>query len=117
MISSDGAQSLYAAVNLFNDGNDVKTTTSTSTYYMQTCLASPRRVAASLTLTLAGQDETTGIAKAKKGEQMAATIDVKDAAGQPMKNVMVKISREFPTRAPTAPHRLQAPQTILRYVM
>lgn len=91
VISSDGAQSLYAAVNLFNDGNDVKTTTSTSTYYMQTCLASPRRVAASLTL--AGQDETTGIAKAKKGEQMAATIDVKDAAGQPMKNVMVKISR------------------------
>ncbi|EBV1603437.1 hypothetical protein DN030_10150 [Salmonella enterica subsp. enterica serovar Newport] len=49
--------------------------------------------AASLTLTLAGQDETTGSAKAKKGEQMAATIDVKDAAGQPMKNVMVKISR------------------------
>ncbi|HEC7999446.1 TPA: hypothetical protein R4F40_000090 [Salmonella enterica subsp. enterica serovar Orientalis] len=93
VISSDGAQSLYAAVNLFNDGNDVKTTTSTSTYYMQTCLASPRRVAASLTLTLAGQDETTGIAKAKKGEQMTATIDVKDAAGQPMKNVMVKISR------------------------
>ncbi|EAT4607502.1 DUF823/DUF824 repeat adhesin RatB [Salmonella sp. 741265124_HBA] len=93
VISSDGAQSLYAAVNLFNDGNDVKTTTSTSTYYMQTCLASPRRVAASLTLTLAGQDETTGIAKAEKGEQMAATIDVKDAAGQPMKNVMVKISR------------------------
>ncbi|EDH7634400.1 hypothetical protein CB562_13930 [Salmonella enterica subsp. enterica serovar Togba] len=93
VISSDGAQSLYAAVNLFNDGNDIKTTTSTSTYYMQTCLASPRRVAASLTLTLAGQDETTGIAKAKKGEQMAATIDVKDAAGQPMKNVMVKISR------------------------
>ncbi|EHW8240812.1 hypothetical protein K2S59_002901 [Salmonella enterica] len=45
------------------------------------------------TLTLAGQDETTGSAKAKKGEQMAATIDVKDAAGQPMKNVMVKISR------------------------
>ncbi|EBO9820129.1 hypothetical protein EE98_11255 [Salmonella enterica] len=93
VISSDGAQSLYAAVNLFNDGNDVKTTTSTSTYYMQTCLASPRRVAASLTLTLAGQDETTGIVKAKKGEQMTATIDVKDAAGQPMKNVMVKISR------------------------
>ncbi|EBP2504828.1 hypothetical protein PU83_03415 [Salmonella enterica] len=93
VISSDGAQSLYAAANLFNDGNDVKTTTSTSTYYMQTCLASPRRVAASLTLTLAGQDETTGIAKAKKGEQMAATIDVNDAAGQPMKNVMVKISR------------------------
>ncbi|EDS2667172.1 hypothetical protein GTM70_000874 [Salmonella enterica] len=52
-------------------------------YYLQLCL----------TLTLAGQDETTGSAKAKKGEQMAATIDVKDAAGQPMKNVMVKISR------------------------
>ncbi|EAC0448760.1 TPA: DUF823 domain-containing adhesin [Salmonella enterica subsp. enterica serovar Weltevreden] len=93
VISSDGTQSLYAAVNLFNDGNDVKTTTSTSMYYMQTCLASPRSAAASLTLTLAGQDETTGSAKAKKGEQMAATIDVKDAAGQPMKNVMVKISR------------------------
>lgn len=91
VISSDGTQSLYAAVNLFNDGNDVKTTTSTSMYYMQTCLASPRSAAASLTL--AGQDETTGSAKAKKGEQMAATIDVKDAAGQPMKNVMVKISR------------------------
>ncbi|WP_139762536.1 adhesion domain-containing protein, partial [Salmonella enterica] len=27
VMSSDGAQSLYAAVNLFNDGNDVKTTT------------------------------------------------------------------------------------------
>ncbi|EBY9769812.1 hypothetical protein D5W60_18330 [Salmonella enterica subsp. enterica serovar Corvallis] len=93
VISSDGAQSLYAAVNLFNDGNDIKTTTSTSAYYMQTCLASPRSAAASLTLTLAGQDETTGIAKAKKGEQMTATIDVKDAAGQPMKNVMVKLSR------------------------
>lgn len=93
VISSDGAQSLYAAANLFNDGNDVKTTTSTSTYYMQTCLASPRRVAASLTLTLAGQDETTGIVKAKKGEQIAATVTVKDAVGQPMKNVMVKISR------------------------
>lgn len=93
VISSDGTQSLYAAVNLFNDGNDVKTTTSTSMYYMQTCLASPRSAAASLTLTLAGRDETTGSAKAKKGEQMAATIDVKDAAGQPMKNVMVKISR------------------------
>lgn len=95
VISSDGTKSLYAAVNLFNDGNDVKTTTSTSMYYMQTCLASPRSAAASLTLTLtlAGQDETTGSAKAKKGEQMAATIDVKDAAGQPMKNVMVKISR------------------------
>nr|WP_302183541.1 DUF823 domain-containing adhesin [Salmonella enterica] len=91
VISSDGTKSLYAAVNLFNDGNDVKTTTSTSMYYMQTCLASPRSAAASLTL--AGQDETTGSAKAKKGEQMAATIDVKDAAGQPMKNVMVKISR------------------------
>ncbi|HAF6187902.1 TPA: hypothetical protein G8L39_003896 [Salmonella enterica] len=93
VISSDGAQSLYAAVNLFNDGNDVKTTTSTTAYYMQTCLASPRRAAASLTLTLAGQDEATGIAKAKKGEQIAATVTVKDAAGQPMKNVMVKISR------------------------
>ncbi|MGU6647078.1 DUF823/DUF824 repeat adhesin RatB [Salmonella enterica subsp. enterica serovar Saphra] len=93
VISSDGAQSLYAAVNLFNDGNDIKTTTSTSMYYMQTCLASARSPAASLTLTLAGQDETTGIAKAKKGEQMTAAIDVKDAAGQPMKNVMVKISR------------------------
>ncbi|EDS7295647.1 hypothetical protein AAK11_004194 [Salmonella enterica subsp. enterica] len=66
VISSDGAQSLYAAVNLFNDGNDVKTTTSTTAYYMQTCLVSARRAAASLTLTL---------------------------AGQPMKNVMVKISR------------------------
>ncbi|EDS7168078.1 hypothetical protein R991_004505, partial [Salmonella enterica] len=93
VVSSDGAQSLYAAVNLFNDGNDIKTTTSTSTYYMQTCLVSPRRAAASLTLTLAGQDEATGIAKAKKGEQIAATVTVKDAAGQPMKNVMVKISR------------------------
>ncbi|HDN5855138.1 TPA: hypothetical protein P1457_004372, partial [Salmonella enterica subsp. enterica serovar Bahrenfeld] len=93
VISSDGAQSLYAAVNLFNDGNDIKTTTSTTAYYMQTCLASPRRAAASLTLTLAGQDEATGIAKAKKGEQIAATVTVKDAAGQPMKNVMVKISR------------------------
>ncbi|EEF5708592.1 hypothetical protein QB781_002138 [Salmonella enterica] len=91
VISSDGAQSLYAAVNLFNDGNDIKTTTSTTAYYMQTCLASPRRAAASLTL--AGQDEATGIAKAKKGEQIAATVTVKDAAGQPMKNVMVKISR------------------------
>ncbi|ELT1716432.1 hypothetical protein R7383_003177 [Salmonella enterica subsp. enterica serovar Schwarzengrund] len=86
-------QSLYAAVNLFNDGNDVKTTTSTTAYYMQTCLVSARRAAASLTLTLAGQDEATGIAKAKKGEQIAATVTVKDAAGQPMKNVMVKISR------------------------
>ncbi|EAS6365215.1 hypothetical protein EAP90_18580 [Salmonella enterica] len=91
VISSDGAQSLYAAVNLFNDGNDVKTTTSTTAYYMQTCLVSARRAAASLTLT--GQDEATGIAKAKKGEQIAATVTVKDAAGQPMKNVMVKISR------------------------
>ncbi|EJM9093768.1 hypothetical protein NO875_003636 [Salmonella enterica] len=91
VISSDGAQSLYAAVNLFNDGNDVKTTTSTTAYYMQTCLVSARRAAASLTL--AGQDEATGIAKAKKGEQIAATVTVKDAAGQPMKNVMVKISR------------------------
>ncbi|MRS85274.1 adhesion domain-containing protein [Salmonella enterica] len=93
VISSDGTKSLYAAVNLFNDGNDVKTTTSTTTYYMQTCLTSPRNAAASLTLTLAGQDAATGIAKAKKGEQMAATVTVKDAAGQPMKNVMVKISR------------------------
>ncbi|ENU8985497.1 DUF823/DUF824 repeat adhesin RatB [Salmonella enterica] len=93
VISSGGAQSLYAAVNLFNDGNDVKTTTSTTAYYMQTCLVSARRAAASLTLTLAGQDEATGIAKAKKGEQIAATVTVKDAAGQPMKNVMVKISR------------------------
>ncbi|EDS6617754.1 hypothetical protein S652_002421 [Salmonella enterica subsp. enterica serovar Pomona] len=93
VISSDGAQSLYAAVNLFNDGNDVKTTTSTTAYYMLTCLVSARRAAASLTLTLAGQDEATGIAKAKKGEQIAATVTVKDAAGQPMKNVMVKISR------------------------
>lgn len=93
VISSDGAQSLYAAVNLFNDGNDIKTTTSTTAYYMQTCLVSARRAAASLTLTLAGQDEATGIAKAKKGEQIAATVTVKDAAGQPMKNVMVKISR------------------------
>ncbi|EDT7400148.1 hypothetical protein AHX81_001545 [Salmonella enterica subsp. enterica] len=93
VMSSDGAQSLYAAVNLFNDGNDVKTTTSTTTYYMQTCLTSPRSAAASLTLTLAGQDAATGIAKAKKGEQMAATVTVKDTAGQPMKNVMVKISR------------------------
>ncbi|EBP9943698.1 hypothetical protein V9986_002321 [Salmonella enterica] len=93
VISSDGAQSLYAAVNLFNNGNDVKTTTSTTAYYMQTCLVSARRAAASLTLTLAGQDEATGIAKAKKGEQIAATVTVKDAAGQPMKNVMVKISR------------------------
>ncbi|EIX3891715.1 hypothetical protein MJ964_003636 [Salmonella enterica] len=91
VISSDGAQSLYAAVNLFNDGNDVKTTTSTTAYYMLTCLVSARRAAASLTL--AGQDEATGIAKAKKGEQIAATVTVKDAAGQPMKNVMVKISR------------------------
>ncbi len=84
---------------------------------MQTCLVSARRAAASLTLTLAGRDEATGIAKAKKGEQIAATVTVKDAAGQPMKNVMVKISRERRTIAPTAPHRLQVPQTILRYVM
>lgn len=69
VMSSDGAQSLYAAVNLFNDGNDVKTTTSTTTYYMQTCLTSPRSAAASLTLTLAGQDAATGIAKAKKANR------------------------------------------------
>ncbi|ENA9697351.1 hypothetical protein ABG299_002891 [Salmonella enterica subsp. enterica] len=93
VLSPDGAQTQYAAVNLFDDGNDVKQTTSTSAYYMQSCLASPRNTAASLTLTLAGQDETTGIAKAKKGEQITATVEVKDSAGQPIKNVMVKIGR------------------------
>ncbi len=49
---------------------------------------------------------------------MAATIDVKDAAGQLMKNVMVKSAADLRTIAPTAPHRPQASQTItLRNVM
>ncbi|UQQ18005.1 hypothetical protein MYA98_07750 [Salmonella sp. WGH-01] len=69
VMSSDGAQSLYAAVNLFNDGNDVKTTTSTTTYYMQTCLTSPRSAAASLTLTLAGRMQPPGSQKRKRASR------------------------------------------------
>ncbi|EAB9384134.1 hypothetical protein FXT00_18380 [Salmonella enterica subsp. enterica] len=93
VISSDGTKSLYAAVNLFNDGNDVKTTTSTSMYYMQTCLASPRSAAASLTLTLAGQDETTGSAKAKKGESLPLTVTVRDGSGTPQPNTTIRLGR------------------------
>ncbi|ECD2835543.1 hypothetical protein EXA61_14665 [Salmonella enterica subsp. enterica serovar Virchow] len=93
VISSDGTKSLYAAVNLFNDGNDVKTTTSTSMYYMQTCLASPRSAAASLTLTLAGQDETTGSAKAKKGESLPLTVTVRDGSGTPQPNTAIRLGR------------------------
>ncbi|EDS6428080.1 hypothetical protein XS46_003670, partial [Salmonella enterica subsp. enterica] len=86
-------QTLYWQYIDLSTGNSGTLSETPGNYYYQLCLTEPRSAAASLTLTLAGQDETTGIAKAKKGEQMAATIDVKDAAGQPMKNVMVKISR------------------------
>ncbi len=86
-------QSIYWQFTDLNTGNGGTTLETPGNFYYQLCLTEPRSAAASLTLTLAGQDETTGIVKAKKGEQIAATVTVKDAVGQPMKNVMVKISR------------------------
>ncbi|MEZ2585228.1 adhesion domain-containing protein [Kluyvera intermedia] len=97
--SEDASQLEYAAVNLLS-GGDIKSTTSKSTYYMQTCLASPRQLASKLTLTLANADETTGIAKVKKGEKIAATVMVTDTTGLPVSNALVKITRsDAKTRA------------------
>ena len=99
VLSEDASQLQYAAVNLLSAA-DIKSTTSTSTYYMQTCLASPRQLASKLTLTLANEDETTGIAKAKKGEKIAATVMVTDTTGLPVSNALVKITRsDAKTRA------------------
>ncbi|EFE09850.1 adhesion domain-containing protein [Citrobacter youngae] len=81
----------YAVVNLFSGGD--ATTAYNTSYYMQTCLATPRVLASKLTLTLANEDETTGIAKAKKGEKMAATVTATDSAGQPVAGVLIKVSR------------------------
>lgn len=92
VLSEDVSQLQFAAVNLLS-GGDVTSTASQSTYYMQTCLSSPRQLASNLTLMLANEDETTGIAKAKKGEQIAATITVTDATGQPVVDTLVKITR------------------------
>lgn len=86
-------QTLYWQYTDLSTGNGGTSAETPGNYYYQLCLTEPRSAAASLTLTLAGQDEATGIAKAKKGEQIAATVTVKDTAGQPMKNVMVKINR------------------------
>ncbi|EKF5619774.1 hypothetical protein OZQ94_002530 [Salmonella enterica subsp. enterica] len=86
-------QTIYWQFTDLSTGNSDTMSGTPGSFYYQLCLASPRSTAASLVLTLAGQDESTGIAKVKKGEQIAATVSVKDAAGQPMKNVMVKISR------------------------
>lgn len=99
VLSEDASQLEYAAVNLLS-GGDIKSTTSKSTYYMQTCLASPRQLASKLTLTLANADETTGIAKVKKGEKIAATVMVTDTTGLPVSNALVKITRsDAKTRA------------------
>ena len=92
VVSADGSHAEYATVNLLS-GGDITTTTSTSTYYMQTCLATPRSIAASVMLTLSGQDESSGIATAKAGEKIAATVTVKNAAGQAVSGALVKISR------------------------
>lgn len=86
-------QTIYWQFTDLSTGKDGTISETPGNFYYQLCLTEPRSAAASLTLTLAGQDETTGIVKAKKGEQIAATVTVKDAVGQPMKNVMVKISR------------------------
>ncbi|WP_348251149.1 Immunoglobulin-like domain BIg-containing protein, partial [Salmonella enterica] len=55
----------------------------------------------------------------KEAEQMAPTVTVKDAAGQPMKNVMVKISRGSSyNRVNSATSSSSAPDDItLRNVM
>lgn len=99
VLSEDASQLQYAAVNLWSGGG-INSTASTSVYSMQTCLASPRQLAARLTLTLANEDESTGIAKAKKGEQIAATVKVTDRAGLPVGNALVKITRsDAKTRA------------------
>lgn len=87
-----GSSFSWQYVNIKN--NYWKSATSSAELYVQLCLTKPRIAAGSLTLTLTGQDEATGIAKVKKGETIAATVQVKDTAGQPMKNVLVKLSRD-----------------------
>lgn len=102
ILNDSGTEPQYALVNLLLDGS-VTATTSTSSYFMQTCLASARSLANKLTLTLAGQDEATGITKAKKGEEIAATVQVTDSLGQSVGNALVKITRgEALTRKGTA---------------
>lgn len=99
VLSKDSTKYEYAVVNLLRGGG-ITTTTSAGNEYMQTCLATPRLSAASVTLTLAGQDDATGDAKAKKGEKLAATVTVKDSSGQPVSGALVKITRgDAKTRA------------------
>ncbi|KFC96458.1 RatA family protein [Leminorella grimontii ATCC 33999 = DSM 5078] len=90
--SSESAQLAYMTVNLLS-GGDISTTTSTSAYYMQSCLTSPKSLAGSLMLTFDNWDEAAAAAKVKKGEKISATVTVKDSSGQPMKDLLVKISR------------------------
>lgn len=92
VLSDDGNSLKYAAVNLQSSGN-VEKVSSALTYYMQTCLATPRILASKVTLTLANQDEATGIAKVEKGQQIAATVTATDSLGAPVANMLVKISR------------------------
>lgn len=101
ILSEDSTKSEYAVVNLFR-GGEITTTTSTGSEYMQTCLTTPGLSAASVMLTIVGQNETTGDAKAKKGEKLAAIVAVKDSAGQSISGALVKITRgNAQTRAGT----------------
>ncbi|CAD7561678.1 RatA homolog [Citrobacter europaeus] len=115
--SAEGDPVEYAVVNLLSNG-DVTSISNASIYHMQTCLVSPRGTAGNLTLTLAGQDETTGIVKVKKGEQIAATVTVKNTAGQPMANALVKLSRSESTTRSGSIHSAGSEDDItLRNVM
>lgn len=96
ILSDDGKSTLYAMVNLLSGGNIIATNNSYAVN-MQTCLATPRRTPTSLTMTLTGPEDANGIAKAKKGEQIAATVTLKDAAGQPVSNALLKITRSSST--------------------
>lgn len=79
----------YGSVNLYTD-QEFKSATARQQY----CLVSPaaERVA-SLTLSSVNWNEGRGAVIAKKGETLPMVLAVKDAAGQPVANQVVKITR------------------------
>lgn len=63
--------------------------------YLQICLTTPRQRKISFSLTPWDEGKLAGVAK--KGEPIAATVTVTDAAGQPVGNEVVTLSRSSST--------------------
>lgn len=73
------------------DTGKVSSTTKISNLALQLCETEPRQM--NIAFSLQPWDENKGVAVVKKGESIAAVVNVTDNAGRPVKNTAVRLGR------------------------